>query len=315
MAETIKAKKIQWPRPFAGLQGLTLADVPREVSAGVTLAALMIPLNIGYAQVAGLPPAAGLYAAIIPLVVFALLRQLAPLGHEPRRLHGHPGRGRPRRLRRARRSAAAAVRPGAGRGLRGAVFHLLDLPAGVPRQLPLARRDGGLHHRARRRGVHQPGPEDPRRSPCGRRHDGLAGGGGAPQGDPGDLGEHRGLLRGGPRPDPLHSARQPLLGGGRGERLPDRPADEAVRAKNPRSVGGSGAADDPRRGARPPGEGRRRARQHDPLGAPGADPAHDSAGRLPAAAARRPGHRGHSPVRRSAGGPQLQQQVRLQGRR
>jgi SulP family sulfate permease len=32
----------------------------------------MIPLNIGYAQVAGLPPAAGLYAAIIPLIVFAL---------------------------------------------------------------------------------------------------------------------------------------------------------------------------------------------------------------------------------------------------
>jgi high affinity sulfate transporter 1 len=64
---------IRWPRLFAGLQGVTLADAAREVSAGVTLAALMIPLNIGYAQVAGLPPAAGLYAAIVPLVVFALL--------------------------------------------------------------------------------------------------------------------------------------------------------------------------------------------------------------------------------------------------
>jgi len=64
--------KISWPRPFAGLRGITLADVPREVSAGFTLAALMIPLNIGYAQVAGLPPVAGLYAAIIPLAVFAL---------------------------------------------------------------------------------------------------------------------------------------------------------------------------------------------------------------------------------------------------
>ena len=65
--------KIRWPRPFAGLRGITLADVPREASAGITLAALMIPLNIGYAQVAGLPPVAGLYAAIIPLAVFALL--------------------------------------------------------------------------------------------------------------------------------------------------------------------------------------------------------------------------------------------------
>lgn len=65
--------KIRWPRPFAGLKGITMADVPREAMAGVTLAALMIPLNIGYAQVAGLPPASGLYAAIIPLVIFALL--------------------------------------------------------------------------------------------------------------------------------------------------------------------------------------------------------------------------------------------------
>jgi high affinity sulfate transporter 1 len=65
--------KISWPRPLAGLRGMALADVPREVSAGITLAALMIPLNIGYAQVAGLPPVAGLYAAIIPLLVFALL--------------------------------------------------------------------------------------------------------------------------------------------------------------------------------------------------------------------------------------------------
>ena len=64
--------RISWPRPFVGLRGITLADVPREVSAGFTLAALMIPLNIGYAQVAGLPPVAGLYAAIIPLAVFAL---------------------------------------------------------------------------------------------------------------------------------------------------------------------------------------------------------------------------------------------------
>jgi SulP family sulfate permease len=64
---------IRWPRPFAGLREVTLADAPREISAGITLAALMIPLNIGYAQVAGLPAVAGLYAAIIPLAVFALL--------------------------------------------------------------------------------------------------------------------------------------------------------------------------------------------------------------------------------------------------
>lgn len=63
----------RWPVPLAGLRGATWADAPREIGAGITLAALIIPLNIGYAQVAGLPPTAGLYAAIIPLALFALL--------------------------------------------------------------------------------------------------------------------------------------------------------------------------------------------------------------------------------------------------
>jgi high affinity sulfate transporter 1 len=64
--------RIRWPRPFVGLRGIKAGHIPSEVSAGITLAALMIPLNIGYAQVAGLPPVAGLYAAIIPLAIFAL---------------------------------------------------------------------------------------------------------------------------------------------------------------------------------------------------------------------------------------------------
>ncbi len=62
----------RWPTMFSGLRGITRADVPREISAGITLAALIIPLNIGYAQVAGLPPVFGLYAGIIPLAIFAL---------------------------------------------------------------------------------------------------------------------------------------------------------------------------------------------------------------------------------------------------
>jgi high affinity sulfate transporter 1 len=57
---------------FSGLRGSTWANFPSEISAGITLAALIIPLNIGYAQVAGLPPVFGLYAGIIPLAIFAL---------------------------------------------------------------------------------------------------------------------------------------------------------------------------------------------------------------------------------------------------
>ena len=64
--------KVQWPTMFSGFRGCTWANVPSEISAGITLAALIIPLNIGYAQVAGLPPVFGLYAGIIPLAIFAL---------------------------------------------------------------------------------------------------------------------------------------------------------------------------------------------------------------------------------------------------
>ena len=60
------------PRPFAGLRGLGISDLPRETFAGITLAAMIIPLNIGFAQVAGLPATTGLYAGIIPLAVFAI---------------------------------------------------------------------------------------------------------------------------------------------------------------------------------------------------------------------------------------------------
>jgi sulfate permease, SulP family len=66
------AHKVQWPTMFSGLRGITWSNFPNEISAGITLAALMIPLNIGFAQVAGLPPMFGLYAGIIPLAVFAL---------------------------------------------------------------------------------------------------------------------------------------------------------------------------------------------------------------------------------------------------
>lgn len=54
------------------LAGLTSRNLVRELTAGVTLLAIAIPLNIGYAQIAGLPPTAGLYALVLPSVVYAL---------------------------------------------------------------------------------------------------------------------------------------------------------------------------------------------------------------------------------------------------
>ncbi len=61
------ASRVQLP-----LAGLTWQNLARELTAGVTLLAIAIPLNIGYAQIAGLPATAGLYALIVPTVVYAL---------------------------------------------------------------------------------------------------------------------------------------------------------------------------------------------------------------------------------------------------
>jgi sulfate permease, SulP family len=41
--------------------------------AGITLVALSLPMNIGYATAAGLPATVGIYAAIVPVVVFAVV--------------------------------------------------------------------------------------------------------------------------------------------------------------------------------------------------------------------------------------------------
>jgi MFS superfamily sulfate permease-like transporter len=44
-----------------------------DVVAGVTAAAVVLPKAMAYATVAGLPVAAGLYAALVPMAVYALL--------------------------------------------------------------------------------------------------------------------------------------------------------------------------------------------------------------------------------------------------
>ena len=65
------------------LAGLGPRNWGTEVLAGVTLAAIAIPLNIGYAQIAGLPPTAGLYALIVPAVLYALLASSRQLVASP----------------------------------------------------------------------------------------------------------------------------------------------------------------------------------------------------------------------------------------
>jgi high affinity sulfate transporter 1 len=48
-------------------------DLRRDVVAGVVLAALLVPQGMAYAVLAGVPPVTGLYATLVPLVVYFLL--------------------------------------------------------------------------------------------------------------------------------------------------------------------------------------------------------------------------------------------------
>jgi SulP family sulfate permease len=60
------------PRPGGVLLPGPRGSLITEIFAGVTLAALSLPLNIGYAEAAGLPVIVGINAAILPAIAFAL---------------------------------------------------------------------------------------------------------------------------------------------------------------------------------------------------------------------------------------------------
>ena len=62
------------------IRGYERKNLRGDVSAGITIGAMLVPQAMAYALLAGLPPQVGLYAATLPVVVYALLgtsRQLA----------------------------------------------------------------------------------------------------------------------------------------------------------------------------------------------------------------------------------------------
>ena len=56
---------------LALLRGYRREWLPADIGAGLSVAAVALPTAIAYAQLAGFPPVVGLYAAILPLVVYA----------------------------------------------------------------------------------------------------------------------------------------------------------------------------------------------------------------------------------------------------
>src|SRR3974390_2266369 len=56
-----------------GILPIVRAQIPIDIVAGITLAALAIPEVMGYTKIAGTPVVTGLYTILIPMALFALL--------------------------------------------------------------------------------------------------------------------------------------------------------------------------------------------------------------------------------------------------
>jgi high affinity sulfate transporter 1 len=63
----------QWLPVVQTLRGYQRSWLPRDIVAGLVLTALLVPAGMGYAEASGLPAIYGLYATIIPLVVYAIV--------------------------------------------------------------------------------------------------------------------------------------------------------------------------------------------------------------------------------------------------
>ena len=58
---------------MGGLLPVHRSEVAGDVLAGITLAAVSIPVALGYAKIAGMPVVTGLYTLLLPMAVFAIL--------------------------------------------------------------------------------------------------------------------------------------------------------------------------------------------------------------------------------------------------
>jgi high affinity sulfate transporter 1 len=62
----------RWVPGLRTLREYRRAWLASDLMAGLVLTALLVPVGMGYAQAAGLPPITGLYATIVPLVAYAV---------------------------------------------------------------------------------------------------------------------------------------------------------------------------------------------------------------------------------------------------
>ncbi|HLC15591.1 MAG TPA: SulP family inorganic anion transporter, partial [Thermodesulfovibrionia bacterium] len=65
------------------LKGYNTAYLRSDLVAGLTVALILIPQSMAYAQIAGLPAYYGLYAAFLPPMIAALFGSSRQLGTGP----------------------------------------------------------------------------------------------------------------------------------------------------------------------------------------------------------------------------------------
>jgi len=65
--------RLRAPPVMGGLLPVRRSEVAADVLAGITMAAVSIPVALGYAKIAGMPVVTGLYTLLLPMAVFAIL--------------------------------------------------------------------------------------------------------------------------------------------------------------------------------------------------------------------------------------------------
>jgi len=73
----------RWVSVFDWVPRYRRADFPADLVAGLTGAAVIVPQSMAYAQLARVPPVVGLYASVVPLLVYAVLGRVGQLGMGP----------------------------------------------------------------------------------------------------------------------------------------------------------------------------------------------------------------------------------------
>ena len=57
---------------FSTMRGYRKEYLPKDIFSGIIIAAVSIPISMGYAQISGIPAVYGLYGSVLPILLFAL---------------------------------------------------------------------------------------------------------------------------------------------------------------------------------------------------------------------------------------------------